>query len=79
METFQSNVFVDYIVFVKSAIMLSKQGRHSGGIVCLLQNEYAPYVRKLDVVYSNIMVFLINKELLWCYERYIVCMCVCPT
>ena len=33
METFQSNVFVDYIVFVKSAVKLSKQGRHSGGIV----------------------------------------------
>ncbi len=63
METFQSNVFVDYIVFVKSAVKLSKQGRHSGGIVCLIRNEYAPYVRKLDVEYLNIMVFLIDKEL----------------
>ena len=63
METFQSNVFVGYIVFVKSAVKLSKRGRHSGGIVCLIRNEYAPYVRKLDVEYSNIMVYLINKEL----------------
>ena len=38
METFQS---VDYIVFVKSAVKLSKQGRHSLGIVCLIRNEYA--------------------------------------
>ena len=40
MDTFQSNVFVDYIVFVKSAVKLAKQGRHSGGIVCLIRNEY---------------------------------------
>ena len=43
--------------------LLSKQGRHSGSVVCLIRNEYAPYVRKLDVEYSNIMVFLIDKEL----------------
>ena len=50
-------------MFVKSAVKLSKQGRHSDGIVCLIRNEYAPYVRKLDVEYSNIMVFLIDTEL----------------
>ena len=65
METFQSNVFVGYLMFVKSAVKLSKQGRHSGGIVCVIRirNEYTPYVRGLDVEYSNIMVFVIDKEL----------------
>ena len=65
METSQSNVFVGYFMFVKSAVKLSKQGRHSGGIVCVIRirKEYTPYVRRLDVEYSNIMVFLIDKEL----------------
>ena len=57
METFQSNVFVGYLMFVKSAVKLSKQGRHSGGIVCLIRNEYV--LTHVD--------WMLNTQTLWCF------------
>ena len=38
LETFQSDLFSDYSIFHKPATKLSKQGRSSGGIVCLIKN-----------------------------------------
>ena len=63
MTLFQSNAFVDYFVFTKPVIKLSKQGRYAWGIVCLLRKEYFSYVRQLDVVCSNMLLFLIDKDL----------------
>ena len=40
METFQSNVFVDYCVFQTCLeVVYYRQGHCSGGIVCLIKNE----------------------------------------
>ena len=78
MTSFQSNAFVDYFVFTKPAIKLSKQGRYAGGIVCLLRKEYISYVRQLDIVCSNMMLLLIDKDLFGVMKG-ILYVCVCST
>ena len=34
-EDFRNTAFPKHTVFCKSAVKLSKQGRHSGGVLCL--------------------------------------------
>ena len=63
LEDFQSTIFFGYSVFSKPAIKYTKQGRRSGGIVCLIRNEFIRYVRKIDVEFSNFLVFIIDKNL----------------
>ena len=63
MESFKSDLFSDFLCFCKPAVKLSKQGRASGGIVCLIKNVYASFVRVLDVNYSNVIVVLVDKTL----------------
>ena len=51
-ETFVENIdsssFSNYTVYCKPAVKLSNQGRHSGGILCLIRNSLVPFVRKLN-------------------------------
>ena len=51
-----SDFFLDYLepsalsshtVFRKPAVKLTKQGRKSGGVLCLIKNELVPYVREI--------------------------------
>ena len=46
-EEIQSNVFVGYNVFCKPAVKFTRQGRCSGGVICLVKNVFAPYVLSL--------------------------------
>ena len=62
LERFDAGMLSDFTSFCKPAIKLSKHGRMSGGLVCLIRNEYASHVRFIDVHYSNFMVFLIDKS-----------------
>ena len=78
MTSFQSHAFVDYFVFTKPAIKFSKQGRYAGSIVYLLRKEYISYVRQLDIVCSNMMLLLINKDLFGVMKG-ILYVCVCST
>ena len=51
METFvdylEPSVFSSHTVFCKPAVKLTKQGRKSGGVLCLVKNELVPYVREI--------------------------------
>jgi hypothetical protein len=62
-DDFQSNVFTGYTVFINPAVKFTKQGRHSGGIMCLIRNELIPYVHEIKTSYSNILLFLIDRSL----------------
>ena len=38
-EDFQSDVFHGYNVFCKPAVKFTRQGRHSGGVICLVKKK----------------------------------------
>ena len=62
-EKFESNAFSDFAIFVKSAIKLSRQGRHSGGIICLVRKCFLPLIRKIECTCVNHVSFVIDKRL----------------
>lgn len=62
-ECIPPNKFPGYTVFSEPAVKLSKQGRRSGGLLCLIKKEFEQYVKKIDVNYSNILLFRIDKTL----------------
>ena len=47
-ENIDSSLLTNCAVYCKPAVKLSKQGRHSGGILCLIRNSLVPFVRKLN-------------------------------
>ena len=68
LETFleyfpESNLFPDFDVFVSSAKKLSKQGRRSGGVICLVKKKFKRYFNEVPCMYDNILVFKICKAL----------------
>ena len=63
-ETIDFGLFSNYTVYRKPAAKLSKQGRHSGGILCLIRNSLVPFVRKLNSDNDLFIFFLLDKALL---------------
>ena len=39
LEDFQSDVFHGYNVYCKPAVKFTRQGRHSGGVICLVKKN----------------------------------------
>ena len=62
-DNFSSNVFSDYVVYCKPAIKLTRQGRRSGGVLCLVKKDLAPFVKELTCDRGNFLCFLLNKKL----------------
>jgi hypothetical protein len=67
-ETFMDNVkgvtcFRDHTLYAKPSLKLSKQGRQSGGVVCLIRNTLLPFVKQLECHCHNHLLFIIRKEL----------------
>ena len=60
---FTSDVFTGYKPFFQPATKLSKPGRPSGGVLCLIRNELFPFVRRLNVDVGNFVLFVIDKML----------------
>jgi hypothetical protein len=60
-ETFHYNLLTGYEVFCKPALKLSKQGRHSGGVVCLIKKDICKYVKQIITTVHNMFVFLCDK------------------
>ena len=68
-ETFLINelgadIFKEHIVFQKPAIKLSRQGRPSGGLICLVRRKLAQYVKPIYTETGNFLFLLIDKSLL---------------
>jgi hypothetical protein len=63
MDNLDSNMFSGYKIFYKPAVKLSKQGRRSGGVMCMIKNTFLPFVKSIDVQYTNFCVFLVDKLL----------------
>ena len=62
-EDFRSHLFSNYTVYCKPATKLSKQGRRSGGVICLVKNEFAPSVREVSTENDNFLCLLLDKRL----------------
>ena len=73
-EDFQSDVFHGYNVFSKPAVKFTRQGRHSGGVICLVKNVFVPYVRKLDIECGN-WVMLITDKSVFGLPKDVLCVC----
>jgi hypothetical protein len=65
-ETFVSAVkddaFPGFTVFCQPAVKLSVAGRPSGGVVCLIKNEFIRFVKQIKVNVGPFLLFVISKE-----------------
>ena len=61
LDDFKSDLFPGHTIFCKPAIKFTKQGRRSGGIVCLVNNDIRKYVKLLNVDYENVLALRIDK------------------
>ena len=77
-ETFvdylETGVFSSHTVFCKPAVKLTKQGRKSGGVLCLIKNELVPYVKEIKCDRGHVLCFLLDKKLFG-FNRDVVYMC----
>jgi hypothetical protein len=48
-------------VFCQPSVKLSDAGRPSGGVVCLVKNEFVQYVKQIKVNVGNFLLFVIDK------------------
>ncbi|KAK7493905.1 hypothetical protein BaRGS_00014787, partial [Batillaria attramentaria] len=64
-KDFQSTLFPFHSTFVKPSTDLGRQGRDSGGVVCMIRSEVMPFVRNISVGgYRNFLSFIFYKRLL---------------
>jgi len=73
-EDFQSDVFHGYNVFCKPAVNFTRQGRHSGDVICLVKSVFVPYVRKLDIECGNCIMLIIDKSVFG-LPKDVLCVC----
>ena len=48
-ETFSGDIFPGHKAFCKPSMKLSSAGRPSGGVVCLIKNEFVPFIKEIKV------------------------------
>ena len=56
-------MFNDHVIFNQPATKLSKQGRPSGGVLCLVRKCFADHVKRIDTDLENAVFILINRTL----------------
>ena len=61
-ETLNDDVFSNHKVFCQPSLKLSRAGRPSGGVVCLIRKEVMGHVRQIKVN-GNYLLFVIDKAL----------------
>jgi exonuclease III len=63
-DSFQSTIFENnFAIFTKPALKFTRQGRHSGGIICLVRKSLLPYFKKLECSCHNHILFVFDKKL----------------
>ena len=76
MENFENSTFNQYFqCFVSPAYKLSERGRRAGGVICLISNSVAEYIKPVECAFDNALVFIISKFLLHC-EKDVILVCV---
>eukprot|EP00745_Piridium_sociabile_P008281 TRINITY_DN15544_c0_g1_i8.p2 TRINITY_DN15544_c0_g1~~TRINITY_DN15544_c0_g1_i8.p2 ORF type:complete len:254 (+),score=4.10 TRINITY_DN15544_c0_g1_i8:1461-2222(+) len=62
-DEFSSNVFSGFTSFCIPAVKFTTQGRRSGGLLCLIKNDFLPYVKKVNIKSSVCGAFIISRQL----------------
>jgi hypothetical protein len=65
-KDFKCSLFPSHTAFAKPSSDLGRQGRESGGVVCLIRSTYLQYVRKVedgDSGGGNFLSFILDKYL----------------
>ena len=62
-ESFTFHVFPEHKVFCQPAVKLSRHGRPSGGVVCLIRKVLLPHIRQVKVDHGNYLLFVISRDL----------------
>lgn len=57
------HMFRGFNVFCQPAKKLSDAGRPSGGVICLIKNEFVPFIKQINVTVGNFLLFIIDKSL----------------
>jgi hypothetical protein len=63
-DEFNISVFSGYKSFCIPAVKFTIKGRRSGGVLCLIKNEYFTYVKQVSIKSCNFVAFIIDKILL---------------
>ena len=67
--------FSGFKVICKPAIKLTKRGRRSGGVICLIKNEHVPYIKHIEIHNQcNFCICVIDK-LLFGTEKDVLYVC----
>ena len=74
LDHFTSSVFSDHVAYCKPAVKLTRQGRRSGGVVCLVKREFAPHVREIKCNHGNFLCFVLDKNIFG-FDRDVVLLC----
>ena len=62
-DELKSDTFIDHDIFHKPATKLSRQGRPSGGVICLTRKRFKPYIKEIKVDERNFVLLFIDKTL----------------
>ena len=62
-ENLSFNPFCGYETFYAPSVKWTKEGRPSGGVLCLIRHELLPFVTEVRVNVTNILMFIIDKSL----------------
>ena len=74
LEKFQSSVFTNFKPFVEPAVKLSRHGRCSGGIICLVRKSLLPYIKHNKCDSNNCLAFILNKDYFG-FEKNVLLLC----
>ena len=62
-ETLSFNPFTGYETFYAPSVKWTRDGRPSGGVLCLIRQELLPFVKQVKVNVGNVLLFIIDKSL----------------
>ena len=65
LDHFTSTVFSDHVAYCKPAVKLTRQGRQSGGVVCLVKREFVPHVWDIKCNHGNFFMFRVRQKHTW--------------
>ena len=62
-DNFNADFFHGYTTFCQPSKKLSQAGRPSGGVLCLIKNEFLPWVKEIKAKFGFLLLFIIDKKL----------------
>ena len=77
-EDFCSSSFPNYSSVCVPAVKLSTRGRRSGGLICLIKNEFFPFLEQVSVKSNMFCAFIMKKEIFGALKDILLVTCYIP-